>query len=199
MIRLLLIFCLLFACLQTQAQQDTQELAFDTSYVFTDLQQALHNASQVRHLDLSRKQLKAFPIEVMAFRNLVSLNLSRNHIRVLPDTIASLQSLEILNLYRTGLDELNPKIGELSNLKTFICSRNNLVFLPKSIGKLKNLTYLDLWDNNLSILPDEVAELKALQTLDLRGILFSPTEHERFKALVPHAKVFLSPSCNCKN
>ena len=197
--RLLLGIAMLLIFLQTQAQSDIQELAFDTSFVFTDLQLALKNASQVRHLNLSRKNLRAFPLELAALPNLISLDLSRNRIKTIPDTIATLKALEVLNLSRNGMDELNAAIGELSSLTTLIISRNNLVFIPTSFGKLKHLSYLDLWDNNLSTLPDELAELKELKILDLRGILFSQTEHERFKALVPNANVLLSPSCNCKN
>ena len=100
---------------------------------------------------------------------------------------------------KNSLEEIAPEIGTLGNLKTLILSRNNLVVMPATIGDLSKLENLDLWDNNLTPLPEEIQQLKSLKVLDLRGILFNAEEHERLKTLLPNAKIFLSPSCNCKN
>jgi hypothetical protein len=57
---------------------------------------------------------------------------------------------------------------------------------------------LELWDNELIGLPPEIGDLKKLQVVEMRGILFSPDDQQHFRDLLPYAKIYLSPPCNCK-
>ena len=171
----------------------------DTSFVFTNLNDALLKPLSVYKLDLSKKGLKIFPLDLVQFRNLRFLNLNKNKLKNIPKEIGELRNLEVLDVSKNSLEEIAPELGFLKVLRVLVLSRNNLVSIPSAFGDLEKLESLDLWDNDLLPLPDEIAKLKSLKTLDLRGILFSEEEHSRIKTLLPDTKIFLSPSCNCKN
>lgn len=165
--------------------------------VYNNLDQALQNPDKVYRLNLSKKKLKTFPIEILKLKNLQELNLSKNKIDSLPNRIGTLTRLQILNVSGNKLVKLPDSIGELKNLKKLIASRNSLHALPKRIGDLENLEVLDLWENDLSVFPEEMNKLKKLRWLDLRVILLNDEDQERIRKLLPNTKIFFSPSCKC--
>ncbi len=180
-----------------------QEAVLDSSAllsepIYTSLKSAMVHPERVYRLDLSKNKLAAIPPEVFTLRNLQMLNLSKNRIKEIPPGIAELKHLQRLDLSRNVLVQIPVQIGELENLLFLDLSRNNLISLPKEIGRLKRLEYFNLWDNDLSDLPDEIAGMDRLRELELRGILFSSEDQDRFKSLLPHAKIYMSPDCNCK-
>ena len=170
---------------------------FHAAPVFTNLNEALQNPEKVYRLNLSKKKLKTFPMEIFKFKNLQELNLSKNKLDSLPEQIGTLTNLQVLNVSGNKLLYLPDSTGELKNLKKLVGSRNSLLAIPKRIGDLQNLEILDLWENDISVFPEELSKLKKLRWMDLRVILIDDNQQERIRQLVPKAKVFFSPSCHC--
>ncbi|MBP6334831.1 MAG: leucine-rich repeat domain-containing protein [Bacteroidia bacterium] len=172
----------------------------DTNFVYRNLNDALLNVEFAYRLDLSRRRLDSLPPELFQLKNLRELNLSRNKLEIIPPEISSLSKLEHLDLSNNNLVRLPDEIGQLSQLVYLGLNRNVIETLPATIGSLSNLEVLELWDNELNGVPDEIGDLKKLKVLELRGILFSDEEQAHIDAVVvPTAKIFMSPSCNCKN
>jgi len=167
------------------------------SPIYDHLNEALKNPDKVYRLDLSRKKLKTFPMEILTFKNLQELNLSKNKLDSLSGAIGMLTNLQMLNISGNKLAYLPDSIGELINLKKLVGARNNLVALPKRIGDLQNLEILDLWENELSTFPNELSKLKKLRWMDLRVILLNDEDQARIRTLLPDTKIFFSPSCKC--
>ena len=170
---------------------------FHSATIYTNLNEALKNPEIVYRLNLSRKKLKIFPMEILKFKNLQELDLSKNKFDSLPEQIGLLTNLQILNVSGNKLIYLPDSIGELKNLKKISGSRNSLIALPKRIGDCENLEILDLWENDLTTFPEELSKLKKLHWMDLRVILIDDNMQEHIRQLVPKAKVFFSPSCHC--
>jgi Leucine-rich repeat (LRR) protein len=95
------------------------------------------------------------------------------------------------------LKSLPINIGKLANLVYLGLNRNKIEELPVSIGDLEKLEVLEMWDNELYTIPDEISNLRNLKVVELRGILFSEEEAQRIDSLLSHAKVHMSPPCNC--
>ena len=188
-------FCLLASSVSFGQLLDTAALL--SQPVYDNLDEALQNPDKIYRLDLSRKKLKAFPMEILKLKNLQELDLSKNKLDSLPEKIGTLTNLQLLNVSGNHLQYLPDSIGELKNLKKFIGSRNDLQLLPKRIGDLKNLEVLDLWDNGFIAFPEELSKLKKLRWMDLRNIVIDDPEQERLKLLLPKAKIFFTPSCHC--
>ena len=167
--------------------------------VYKNLTVALQNPDSVFILDLSKKKLKEFPADIFKLKNLQVLNLSRNEIKELPAEISTLANLQKLNLSNNDLKSLPASMGDLSNLTFLGLNRNVIESLPPEMGKLKNLEVLEMWDNELSEIPDELKGMYNLREWELRGILFTDEEQNRIRSLLPDARIYLSPSCNCKN
>jgi Leucine-rich repeat (LRR) protein len=173
-------------------------LTLDTLTAFTSLDEALKHPEQVIKLELRKKKLKKFPVEILQFINLQYLDLSKNSIKELPIEIGQLKNLQYLAVSKSGLEELVPQIGELKNLYYLNLNQNELSSLPREIGNLENLRNLDLWSNNIDTFPDEMKQLKNLKVLDLRVILIPDAEQYRVQYLLPHTKVYFSPYCKCQ-
>ena len=196
---LLSIFCLLAPVFSTSAQE-THAVFRDSSYVYRSISEAKANPDQVFRLNLSKTKLDSFPAEILLFKNLRELDLSKNRLHSLPPEIGQLTQLKRLNLANNKLDSLPEEIGNLIKLEYLGLNRNVLESVPASIGKLQSLEVLELWDNELADVPDEIANLTNLKVLELRGILFSDEQQARIDSLVVKtAKIFMSPSCACKN
>ncbi len=187
-------YCLLPTCLFSQLLDSAQ---FHSATIYTNLNEALQNSDKVYRLDLSKKKLKVFPMEILKFKNLQELNLSKNKLDSLPEQIGLLTNLQILNVMGNKLLYLPDSIGELKNLKKIVGSRNSLLAIPKRIGDCENLEILDLWENDISTFPEELSKLKKLRWMDLRVILLNDEDHERIRKLLPNTKIFFSPSCKC--
>jgi Leucine-rich repeat (LRR) protein len=180
-----------------------QEVVFtheDSTFIYHSIAEALVNPDKVFRLNLSRHKLDSFPTEILQFTNLTELDLSRNRIQQLPPGIGTLIHLKTLKLGNNKLIHLPPEIGLLKNLVLFEVNRNQLEDLPNTIGGLESLEIFQLWDNELGDVPDEIGDLKNLKILELRGILFTEEQQQRIDSIVvKSAKIYLSPSCNCKN
>jgi Leucine-rich repeat (LRR) protein len=191
--RILFVIAFLFAFISLKAQ-----VLNDTTYVYRSLASALETPDKVFRLNLSKKQLKEFPEDILKFKNLEELDLSKNKIEELPAGIGTLTHLKKLNLSMNKIAKLPTEIGNLTSLTYLGLNRNVIEELPPSIGNLENLEILELWDNEINTIPDEISNLKKLKMLELRGILFSEDDATRLDSLLPHTKVMLSPTCNCK-
>src|ERR1051326_4464408 len=189
-----LLLLLLPTCLSAQLLDSAQIKA---APVFDNLKEALQDPDKVYRLDLSKKKLKIFPLEILKFKNLQELDLSKNKLDSLPEQIGTLTHLQILNVSGNKLIYLPDSIGELKNLKKLGASRNSLLALPKRIGNLQNLEILDLWENDLSTFPDELSKLNKLRWMDLRVIMIDDNTQEHLRELLPKAKIFFSPNCHC--
>jgi Leucine-rich repeat (LRR) protein len=165
--------------------------------VYDNLNEAVQHPSQVYRLDLSRKKLKTFPMEILKFKNLQELDLSKNRLDSIPELIGTLTNLQVLNVSGNKLEYLPDSIGELKNLKKFVGSKNNLIALPKRIGELENLEVLDLWETDLSVFPDEMKKLTKLRWMDLRVILINDDMQQHIREMLPKAIIHFSPSCHC--
>jgi Leucine-rich repeat (LRR) protein len=173
-------------------------LTLDTLKAYTSLQEALKNPELVIKLELRKKKLKEFPVEIFKFPNLQYLDLSKNDIKKIPAEIGQLKNLQYFSISKTGLESLPPQIGELTNLYFLNANQNEISTLPAQIGKLTKLKKLDLWSNNIDKYPNEIKNLVSLQTLDLRVILIPDDEQERVQNLLPRTKIYFSPYCKCQ-
>lgn len=190
------VFCLSFLPMRPAF---AQEAPVDTAYTFFSLAEAAKQPELVYKLNLSRKKLDSIPDVIYQMLNLRVLDLSRNNIDSIAPAIGNLVHLERLNLSNNQLTELPQEIGRLHRLRYLSLNRNLLVRLPESIGDCTALEVLELWDNELEDVPDNISQLQNLKVLELRGILFSEEQQARIDALVvKSAKIYMSPSCNCK-
>ncbi len=179
--------------------QANEGILNDTTYIYRSVTEALKNPDQVFRLYLVKQKLDSVPKEIFGFQNLRELNMSKNNLEEIPAEIGTLTNMEILTLSNNKIVHLPWEIGQLTNLKKLSLNRNQLEDLPPTIGNLQSLEVLELWDNELRDVPDEIEELKNLQLVELRGILFTEEQQKRIDSLiVKSAKLYMSPSCNCK-
>ena len=174
---------------------DSMALAMQPTY--TDLQEALKDPDNVVKLELRKKKLKGFPMQVLHLKNLQYLDLSGNKITELPDSIVTLKYLQYLIVSRTGLESLPKNIGEMKRLKHLNVNQNELGMLPYSFGELESLEVADLWSNNLDYFPESMRKLKNLQWMDLRNILIPKEHQQRIQEMLPESTIHFSPPCNC--
>ncbi|OFY85022.1 MAG: hypothetical protein A3F72_04550 [Bacteroidetes bacterium RIFCSPLOWO2_12_FULL_35_15] len=182
----------------TAQNQLLDSLTLDTLTAYTNLQEALKNPELVIKLELRKKKLKEFPMEIFKFPNLQYLDLSKNDIKEIPAEIGQLKNLQYFAISKNGLESLPPQIGELTNLYFLNANQNDLSTLPPQIGKLVKLKKLDLWSNNIDKYPSEIKNLTSLRILDLRVILIPDEEQDRVQNLLPHTKIYFSPYCKCQ-
>lgn len=123
---------------------------------------------KLKSLDLSGKNLQAFPTSIFELNWLEELDVSNNQITELP-----IELLELSNLSKLNIDD-NPLVPPLSDLSKeglsaifqYLDAVNKALY---QIGKAKdqNLFILDLSNLNLVDVPDDVFELSWLEELDL--------------------------------
>lgn len=171
----------------------------DTTYIFTNLQEALKNPEQVYKLNLRKQKLKKIPNEINHFNNLVWLDVSKNKITYLDSTFNKLEQLKYLNVSKNGMQLIDHSLGNLSSLEYLIINQNNLKSLPKEIGQLKKLKYIDAWSNEFGDLPKELNDCENLKIIDLRVILFTESKQKELIGRYPNIKLLMSPGCNCGN
>ena len=179
-----------------QAEVDTVFLM--QQKVYHNLKEALAEPDSVYILDLSRTKLKQFPPEIFQLKRLRILDLSHNKISEIPEEIGDMILLNGLNMSNNKIRRIPPSITKITDLISLQLNRNVIDSLPIEMGNLKNLEVLELWDNELGFIPDEVKGMNSLRIFELRGILFNEEDQQRIRSLLPDAKVYFSPSCNCK-
>jgi Leucine-rich repeat (LRR) protein len=199
-VRITLILLFAVIAFETLHAQEKELIYNDTTYIYRSIAEASANPDKVFRLNLSKTRLDSFPIQVCSFKNLQELDLSKNRIEEVPPEIGQLVNLRRLNLANNQLVHLPAEIGQLRELVFLGLNRNILEDLPPTIGDLQNLEVLELWDNELKDIPDEISQLQNLKLIELRGILFTEEQQHRIDTLVvKSAKIYMSPSCNCKN
>jgi Leucine-rich repeat (LRR) protein len=171
----------------------------DTTRIYTSLELALRNPDRVERLDLTKTRLDTFPAEIFQLKNLRELRLAKNKIPSIPPQIAQLQKLEILDVSRNKLTGIPVELFSCVHLKQLILNQNLIPNVPREIAHLQELEYLDLWSNELETLPQEISKCKRLKEVDLRVININTTEQKHIQQLLPKAKVYMSPSCNCSH
>lgn len=197
--KITIFIAMIFAINKVMAQTPLYDsLTLDTMQAFTSLEEALKNPEKVIKLELRKKKLKSFPIDILKFKNLQYLDLSKNDIKEIPAEIEQLKNLQYFSISKNSLEALPIQIGELENLYYLNANQNELTVIPYQIGKLSKLKYLDLWSNNIENFPNELKDLKSLKVLDLRVILIPDAEQNRIQALLPKTKVHFSPYCKCQ-
>lgn len=187
-----------FASVLISKAQLLDSLSLDTLTAYTNLQEALKDPDKVVKLVLRKQHLKAFPKDILKFKNLQYLDISKNSISELPDSIDVLKNLQHFACSKTGLKTLPKEIGKLHNLVYLNLNQNDLSMLPPQIGNLEKLEILDMWSNNFDEYPETLGSLKSLKVIDLRNILISEETQKRLTTLMPKATVYMSPSCKCK-
>jgi Leucine-rich repeat (LRR) protein len=170
----------------------------DTNRVYINLEEALKNPEQVYHLKLSHKKLGIFPEEISRLINLRSLNLSKNKIIFIPPFIGNFPHLRKLDLSSNKIELLPSEIGHLTELETLVLSQNDIDSIPTEMASLKNLRRIELWDTSVSAFPEEMGKLENLTYIEMRGIMLNDEDQQKIIDLFPSAKIFFSPSCNCK-
>ena len=193
-----LLICFFFKILTSFVfAQEGDSLLNMQEQTFYSLQSALLNPNQVYKLNLRNEKLTVFPEEIFLLKNLKELDLSKNKIREIPPEIDKLSRLELLDLSKNQVEVFTKEICFLPELRVLRMSRNNLISIPFEIENLRALQVLDLWDNDLVDFPESLSKLEKLKAFDLRGILINSKEQKRIEELLPNAKIYFSPSCNC--
>jgi len=193
----IVLFCggLLFSTVANAQLID--EVGLDSMKTFRSLEAALKKPLEVYKLDLTGQKLKAFPAEILTFKNLNVLVLDRNKITSVPDEIEQLQFLQKVSINKNKLDHWPLGLTALPELRELSMNRNFLPGIPDEIRKNKKLERLDLWSNDLIYFPAELGELKNLKWLDVRVIQMSESTQERIQSYIPNTKVEFDPACNC--
>lgn len=124
--------------------------------------------TQITHLDLSYNFVTFLPeVLFISLTQLRSLELNGNPIAVVPDSISKLFVLEILQLKESRFNHLPDSICSLENLTNLALGGNKLFALPENFGNLVNLKQLDLTENHLESLPESFGNLTKLEILDV--------------------------------
>jgi len=163
-------------------------------------------------IDLSGKNLSAFPEELTSFSSLRSLDLSGNRISSLPPDIGKLRNLEVLNIYGNRIDSVPREFGQLKNLRKLLARKgfksfpevigelenleeleisgifrtrgDKLPEFPLAVTKLRKLKKLDVCDNAFKAIPKEILNLENLEELNLEAsVIKSIADFSKFKNL----------------
>ena len=127
----------------------------------SSIEEAVEQARIAGHLwlDLCKRELQQFPLEICTLTGLKILDLRENQIQELPEEIENLTSIEHINLGDNSLTSLPPQIGKLKALRSLRLMNNRITQLPDEIQELDNLTELDLRENALPI-PPEILDMR---------------------------------------
>lgn len=123
--------------------------------------------SSIDGLDLSWKQIKAFPEILNATPQLLGLILAGNLLSELTSTISTLVNLQHLDLSRNQFREFPNRIKYLTCLIDLDLSNNWLTSISESICELPHLSRLALFNNKLSMLPESIENLTDLAELGI--------------------------------
>uniref|UniRef100_K3X9W6 Disease resistance R13L4/SHOC-2-like LRR domain-containing protein n=1 Tax=Globisporangium ultimum (strain ATCC 200006 / CBS 805.95 / DAOM BR144) TaxID=431595 RepID=K3X9W6_GLOUD len=140
-------------------------------------------ARQSGSLNLSTREIKAFPHEILRLHELAEederswdcaplhkVDLSYNDIHELPVEVKEFAYLMSFKMRHNQLHELPDTFWELTKLTSLDLSNNLLVgTLSENLGQLVNLKELSLDGNNLSALPESTQQLENLEVLKLEN------------------------------
>ena len=111
MTKFLSFYLLSFLAFNLQAQRDV---------IYKNLENALNNKDHVYHLDLSRKKLTTFPLEILKLRHLEKINLSKNRLTDLPPQISNLKNVEVINLSKNNFTSFPLALTTLKSIEEII-------------------------------------------------------------------------------
>ncbi len=114
---------------------------------------------------LKGMNLKVFPKEILAVRNLKILDISRNQLTALPEGLGCRKKLIYLNAAENQLTSLPASLGKLKKLQILNLSGNTLEHLGFSLKNMRELKRLNLSGNALSELPEGLKSLNQLERL----------------------------------
>src|SRR5690606_8763147 len=109
-------FCLLLYGSSIVMGQMLSKEALDTAHVYTSIEEAMKNPSQVYKLKL-RDKLENVPDEVKLFTNLNVLDLSKNRLTELPEFLIQMQYLQRLDISRNKFRVFPAQICRIISLK----------------------------------------------------------------------------------
>ncbi|TMW66370.1 hypothetical protein Poli38472_004135 [Pythium oligandrum] len=143
------------------------------------LARAYRQARQTGQLNISTRNLKDFPMEILRLHELVEADeksweclalqkadLSYNEIPMLPPQINKLQYLTSLKLRHNQLVEIPEELFELTKLTSLDLSNNRIEGdISERLSDLVNLRELALEGNKITGLPDSLGQLENLESL----------------------------------
>jgi len=91
---------------------------------YENLDKALANKENVKHLNLMYQELTVFPKEIFQFPNIEVLDVSHNNIVQIPEQIQSLTKLRALYINHNNLKILPNSLKEMGNLETLFIQVN---------------------------------------------------------------------------
>jgi hypothetical protein len=131
-------------------------------------------------LDLSHKNIKELPVEVVALikDKVERLALSHNPQIAVPSQIIQCDRLRYLNLRWNQLKYFPDAILQLSKLEILDISKNRIVAIPEDIKRMTSLKFLAVARNRITRLPLALGEMGSLSKLkfDENPIEFPPPE-----------------------
>lgn len=123
--------------------------------------------TELRHLNLSKNQLKRLPPQIVAATHLQTLILSSNPLgNCSLRNVLQLTALDTLDLADTGrtADGLPDELGTaLTSLRSLNLAQNKLDRFPSAVAALPALVRLDLGSNAITTLPDRMSGCHLLQ------------------------------------
>jgi Leucine-rich repeat (LRR) protein len=141
----------------------------------------------VQEINLSSKDLKIFPLDILNQTDVEKLDLSTNtghwdswvnpnEFTTLPEDINKLRCLTIFNLARTCLEYLPSTFGQLQKLKELDLSSTKLKAFPNQVMEITGLEILNLSYCLIETIPEEISKLKKLKVLkmDSAGVKYIP-------------------------
>jgi Leucine-rich repeat (LRR) protein len=195
--KIFLVVLLTFSLKFTEAQI-LDSLVLDSVFAYTSIAEAMINPDKVIKLELDKKHLKVFPMEIFKMKNLQYLDVSKNGLKEIPDSLNYLLNLQYFNASNNKIETIPNSITKLQNLRWLIINRNEISSVAFGIGTLEKLEYLDMWSNNLSYFSESLRQLKNIKTVDLRNILLNEEMQNKIHDLMPSATIYMDKACNCK-
>jgi Leucine-rich repeat (LRR) protein len=148
------------------------------------LEEAIEKPKEVRALDLTGCNLRAFPEEILKMKNLEALYLGpRRMIMYRANAGSPVRG----NLFK----KLPEGFGKLKHLKVLDLQATDLRSLPPSFEKLKALKALDLSFNprlDTTVLFDILPRLDSLQQLNLTGSNLNSSSCQRLEESLPNTR-----------
>ncbi|XP_026428384.1 putative disease resistance RPP13-like protein 1 [Papaver somniferum] len=109
----------------------------------------IETLKKLRHLDISKSDIKSIPDNIGSLKHLSFLDLSDTEISKLPDSITCISSLRTLEFRKChNLDALPSELGALTQLRCLDFKGTSIKILPEScISNLSNLEMVKLGEN----------------------------------------------------
>jgi len=135
--------------------------------------QTLSDSMRSHSLDLSNRDLTAFPMDVLLVTGLTFLTIARNQIKSLPDEMCHhLSNLVMLDLEGNKVEALPVSIGFARNLTCIMALGNGIARIPKSLGLVHDHgMLLELDPDKVTTPPAEVFSRGTSQALNYLRLL----------------------------